>query len=79
MKDTTAERKPLDATAYGMMVLLAALWGFQQAAIKLVAPDISLVMQAAIRSAAATALVIGWAAWRGIPLFRRDGTLAAGL
>jgi drug/metabolite transporter (DMT)-like permease len=79
MKDTTAERKALDATAYGMMVLLAALWGFQQAAIKLVAPDISLVMQAAIRSAAATALVLGWGAYRGIPLFGRDGTLPAGL
>ena len=79
MRPVSQERKPLDATAYGMMVLLAALWGFQQAAIKLVAPDISLVLQAALRSAAATALVIGWAAWRGIPLFRRDGTLAAGL
>jgi len=74
-----AERKPLDALAYGTMLLLAALWGFQQAAIKLVAADVSLLMQAAIRSAAATLLVLGWAAWRGIPLFARDGTLRAGL
>jgi len=74
-----AERKPLDATAYGVMVLLAAAWGFQQAAIKLVAPDISLVMQAAIRSAAATVLVLAWAVYRGIPMFARDGTLRAGL
>jgi drug/metabolite transporter (DMT)-like permease len=73
------DRKALDATAYGMMLLLAALWGFQQAAIKLVAPDISLVMQGAIRSTVATALVLGWAAWRGIPLFSRDGTLGAGV
>jgi len=74
-----ADRKALDTTAYGMMLLIAALWGFQQAAIKLVAPDISLVMQAAIRSAVATALVLGWAAYRGIPLFSRDGTLLAGV
>jgi drug/metabolite transporter (DMT)-like permease len=74
-----AERKPLDATAYGVMVLLAAAWGFQQAAIKLVAPDISLIMQAAIRSAAATVLVLAWAVYRGIPMFARDGTLRAGL
>jgi len=79
LKDTTADRKTLDATAYGMMLLLAALWGFQQAAIKLVAADISLVMQGAIRSAVATALVLGWAAYRGIPLLGRDGTLGAGV
>jgi drug/metabolite transporter (DMT)-like permease len=61
------------------MVLLAALWGFQQAAIKLTAPDVSLLMQAAIRSLAATALVLAWASYRGIPLFARDGTLLAGI
>jgi len=61
------------------MLLLAALWGFQQAAIKLVAADVSLVMQAAIRSAGASVLVLAWASYRGIPLFRRDGTLLAGI
>jgi drug/metabolite transporter (DMT)-like permease len=61
------------------MVLLAALWGFQQAAIKLTAPDVSLLMQAAIRSLAATALVLAWASYRGIPLFAQDGTLLAGI
>jgi drug/metabolite transporter (DMT)-like permease len=79
MKSVTADRKTLDATAYGAMVLLAALWGFQQAAIKLVAPEVSLLMQAAIRSALATALVLAWSFYRGIPLFSRDGTLGAGI
>jgi drug/metabolite transporter (DMT)-like permease len=74
-----AERRALDATAYAAMLLLAALWGFQQAAIKLVAADVSLVMQAAIRSAGATVLVLAWAFYRGIPLFTRDGTLLAGI
>jgi drug/metabolite transporter (DMT)-like permease len=74
-----AERKSLDATAYGAMLLLAALWGFQQAAIKLIAPEVSLLMQAAIRSAIATALVLGWSFYRHIPLFARDGTLRAGI
>jgi drug/metabolite transporter (DMT)-like permease len=73
------ERRPLDATAYGAMLLLAALWGFQQAAIKLIAPEVSLLMQSAIRSAGATVLVLAWAAYRGIPLFARDGTLRAGI
>src|SRR5262245_32044828 len=73
------ERKTLDATAYGMMVVLAALWGFQQVAIKLTAADVSLVMQAAIRSAIATALVLAWMPYHGIPLLRRDGTVWPGI
>jgi len=73
------DRKPLDVTAYSMMVLLTALWGFQQVTIKVIAGDVSLIAQAAIRSIVATALVLAWARLRGIPLFERDGTLKAGL
>jgi drug/metabolite transporter (DMT)-like permease len=79
MRLVSQVRKPLDATAYGAMLLLAALWGFQQAAIKLTAPEVSLLMQAAIRSAGATVLVLAWASYRGIPLFARDRTLRAGI
>lgn len=72
------ERKALDATAYGLMVLCTALWGFQQVAIKVVAADVSLVMQGALRSLLATLLLLVWARARGIALFGRDGTLRAG-
>jgi len=72
-------RRPLDATAVSVMVLLTGLWGFQQVAIKLTAPDISLVMQAAIRSGIATMLVLVWAWARNIALFSRDGTFWPGL
>jgi len=72
-------RKPLDANAFSLMLVLTALWGFQQVAIKLTAPDVSLVMQAGLRTALATALLLAWARWRGVALFSRDGTLAAGL
>ena len=72
-------RKPLDAQAISMMLALTALWGFQQVAIKLTAPDVSLVMQAALRTALAAVLLVAWARWRGIALLSRDGTLAAGL
>jgi drug/metabolite transporter (DMT)-like permease len=61
------------------MVLLTALWGFQQVTIKLIALDVSLVMQAAIRSIVATALLLVWAATHRIALFSRDGTLGAGM
>lgn len=73
------DRKALDAKAFSLMLGLTALWGFQQVAIKLTAPDVSLVMQAALRTLVATALLVAWARWRGIALFSRDGTLGAGL
>jgi len=73
------ERKPLDASAFSLMALLTALWGLQQVIIKLTAPDVSLVMQAAIRSVLATVLLLAWAAYRGIPLWKRDGTFWPGI
>ena len=72
-------RRPLDGLAVTLMVVLSALWGFQQVAIKFAAPGISLVMQGALRSAIACLLVIAWARWRGIVLWRRDGTLVPGM
>jgi drug/metabolite transporter (DMT)-like permease len=72
-------RRPLDTLAVALMVVLSALWGFQQVAVKLAAPGISLVMQGALRSAIAAALVLAWAQWRRIPLWRPDGTLVPGL
>jgi drug/metabolite transporter (DMT)-like permease len=71
-------RRPLDAIAVVLMVLLTSLWGFQQVAVKLAAPGISLVMQGAIRSGIATLLVMAWARFRGIVLWQRDGTLVPG-
>jgi len=73
------ERSALDARAISVMVLLTALWGFQQVTIKLIAADVSLVMQAAIRSIVATALLLAWARIHRLALFERDGTLVAGL
>src|SRR5215475_11824753 len=61
------------------MTLLCMLWGFQQVTIKVAAPDVSLVMQAGIRSIIATALLLVWARARGIALFDRDGTGASGI
>ena len=61
------------------MVLLTALWGFQQVTIKWIAADVSLVAQAAVRSIVATALLLAWSAFSKQNLFQRDGTLAAGI
>ena len=61
------------------MVLLTALWGFQQVVIKLTAADVSPVLQAGVRSILATVLVLGWAWRRKTALWESDGTLWPGL
>ena len=73
------ERKALDAAAIALMQGLTALWGFQQVTIKVIAADVSLVMQAALRSMLATLLVLAWSRLTKESLWGRDGTLAAGL
>ena len=71
--------RPLDALAIGAMLLLCLSWGFNQVTMKLAIHDIPPLFQGAIRSVLAAALVTSWCVVRRIPLFRRDGTLVAGL
>jgi drug/metabolite transporter (DMT)-like permease len=74
-----SDRKPLDAFATLVMVALCLCWGFQQISVKLIAADITPVMQMGLRSAVA-ALVLGAFTLRreGRAAFT-DGSLAAGL
>ncbi len=74
-----SERKPADALAVSMMVVLCMCWGFQQITIKIAAAGVSPIMQAGLRSIIATALLLVWAQLRRIPLSGRDGTLGSGL
>jgi drug/metabolite transporter (DMT)-like permease len=71
--------RPLDALAILVTIGLCLSWGFNNVSIKLALPDIPPLIQSSARSAMATALVFGWTQIRGIPLFKRDGTLAAGI
>src|SRR5688572_24051760 len=73
------DRNALDASAISVMVLLTALWGFQQVTIKWIAADVSFVAQAAVRSIVATALLLLWSRFTKQGLFTKDGTLAAGV
>ncbi len=78
------ERRPIDGPAAGLMVLLCALWGLQQVAIKVAAPDVAPIMQVALRSGLSAALVALWARLRGqrLPLLGpalRPGLLAGAL
>ena len=76
---TAADRRPPGTAAFALMVLLCALWGLQQVAVKVGIQGISPICQMGLRSALAAVLVFAWARWRGLPLFRADGTLRAGI
>jgi len=72
-------RRPLDMTAYAVMLVCTLLWGLQQVTVKVAAAGVSPVMQGGIRSVLATLLLLAWARGRGIALFERDRTMVPGL
>ena len=72
-------RRPLDMTAYAVMLICTLLWGLQQVTVKVAATGVSPVMQGGIRSVLATVLLLVWSRGRGIALFERDRTMAPGL
>jgi len=75
----TPTRIPLDPLAIGLMLIVCAVLGVQQVALKSVAGDMSPVLQLAIRSGIA-ALLLGcvmW--WRKERFALTDGTMLPGL
>ena len=74
------ERKAhLDTLAVSLLLGCCLFWGFQQVLIKATIAEIAPMFQASLRLAGATALLWLWCLWRRVPLFSRDGSLAAGL
>jgi drug/metabolite transporter (DMT)-like permease len=71
--------RPLSPGAVALMLMLCLSWGFNQIAVKLTLPDIPPMLQAAIRSAGALPVLLLIARLRGVKIFKRDGTLGAGL
>jgi drug/metabolite transporter (DMT)-like permease len=74
----SAERS-LSPGAIALMLMLCLSWGFNQIAVKLALPDIPPMLQATIRSTGALPVLLLIARLRGVKMFRRDGTLGAGL
>ena len=73
----SSDRKPhLDTRAVVLLLACCAVWGLGQVATKLALAEIPPLMQSAVRSAGAAVLLLAWSAWRGVPVFARDGTLA---
>ena len=75
----TARKSHLDALAVSILLLCCLFWGLQQVLIKATIVEIAPLFQASLRLAGATVLLLLWCRWRGVALFARDGSLAAGL
>ena len=69
----------IDGRAAAAMVMLCAIWGMQQVAIKAAEPDVSAVLQIAIRSGLAALAVYLLARGRGERFTWDRATLCAGL
>ena len=74
-----SRKTKLDALAVACLVGCCFLWGLNQVAAKVALAEVPPLTQAALRSLGGAALVWGFAAWRGMALFSRDGTLRGGL
>lgn len=76
----TDDRKPrLDGTAIALLVGCTALWGLSQVLMKVTLAEVPPMLQAGVRSVAATLLLLAWCAWRRLSVMERDGTGAAGV
>jgi hypothetical protein len=74
-----SQRSAIDPGAAALLIVLCAVWGGGQVAIKVGNQGITPLYHAAIRSGGAALLVWGWSALSGTSLTRRDGTLAHGM
>lgn len=74
------ERKALDAKASGLMIILCMIWGLQQVILKMAAPDITPLMQIALRSGLAAVLLLPLLYLdKASQLFNRQNLKAGGL
>ena len=71
--------RPLSLFAISIMLVLCLSWGINNVMVKLALPEVPPLMQATARSVGGFLVVFIASYLRGIPLFRRDGTLLAGL
>src|SRR5690606_18608165 len=73
------DARPMPVSAAALATLLCCRGGLAQVAVKLANEGISPIFHAGLRSIGATVLLLAWIGLRGIPVFRRDGTLPAGI
>ena len=72
------DNKTISPNIAALQIGLCVLWGLGQVATKISVEGISPLYQAGLRSLGATLLILGWIAFRRIPMNWRDGTLILG-
>lgn len=76
----TEDRKThLDRRAVALLLMCAGLWGLGQVATKVALSEIAPLTQAALRSAGAALLLVGWMRWRGRAVWPGAGTWRGGI
>ena len=75
----TSRKAHLDLFAISLLLACCLFWGLQQVLIKATIAEIPPMFQASLRLVGATVLLLLWCLYRGVPLFKRDGSLKAGL
>ncbi len=79
---TSAETRraaDIDARAATILVVCCAVWGLGLVMVKIANSGMSPLQNSALRSVFAGAILLIWTQVRGIALFKRDRTLAAGI
>jgi drug/metabolite transporter (DMT)-like permease len=79
MSTPNPHKDHLDGLAIGILIACCMFWGLQQILVKAVMAEVPPLMQASVRCIGACVLLVLWCRVRGIPLFKRDGSLWAGL
>ena len=79
MKRNVAGPREIDAIAVLALLACCIVWGINQVAIKEALQAIPPMMQAGIRSVIAALLLLGYALFRGVRIFDRDGTAWPGI
>ena len=72
-------RKAIDGQAIGLMCLLCLIWGSQQVLLKATSPDVTPLLQIALRSGISSLLVWGLMLLRGERMSLSDGTWRPGM
>jgi drug/metabolite transporter (DMT)-like permease len=75
----SSQKHALDGRAMAVLISLGFLWGLSQISMKVANAGVGPIFQGAVRSIVASALVIGWARFRGMPLIHRDRTFLHGV
>jgi drug/metabolite transporter (DMT)-like permease len=71
--------RPIDLLAVIGLTGCCAAWGLNQVAVKVANTGMSPLFQAGLRCALAALLLVAWTVWRGIPLFKSDGSFWPGV